>query len=432
MKRAFSLLLSALLVALMIVPSLAAGDAKTTFELSDIIENYEPHTEEELAKFKSELPDGMFAMLMSPVENFNIFLVSNGDRLPKREDRRLGRTDLFVRDDVVMGIKKDNGFVELPYAEEKQPHPINTYEYAADGSAKLISTKYTRVVDGALYGSEEGLFCAVHIFDSARAFLNTLSSKEKEEFILNFYLSVLETDEAIGLVAYNVYYAHEDSVTPDVKNDDGAIALENIIDGYKEHTAAELSAFKTELKENDMYWELMYPSSRNVIYLISNREELRTVKRGDFDLFGEDETIMGIKKNNGFVNLLNSEKYEKLPFLTAYGEEAGQYCRLDFSETAVKYLASLPASERESFMLNLYLSVMETEEAVGITFDKRYGADMGDVNGDGKINAVDANALIGFLTDKSSAIIPESCDFDNNGSINFRDNFYLKTLIIAG
>ena len=209
--------------------------------------------------------------------------------------------------------------------------------------------------------------------------------------------------------------------------------LSEIIENYKPHTDEELAAFKAELSEKEMLWELIYPDVLANVYAVSNHETLRTVPRGSFDVFGDETVIMGIIKDNGFVTIPYSEESDIYFGTGLYGDAEGQYCRLLFSDDALEFLNSMPYDKRETFMLNFYLSVMDTEEAIGLICDRRYfGGTAGDVNGDNKINAADSRALVGFLAGKSSGIVPGNCDMDQNGSINFKDNFYIKKAIIGG
>lgn len=208
--------------------------------------------------------------------------------------------------------------------------------------------------------------------------------------------------------------------------------LSEVIEGYKPHTADEIAEFKKYLCENEMLTDLLFPQVCANVYAVSNHETLRTVKRGEFDVFGDEQVIIGIKKDNGFVTISSSE------FLTAallgglYGSDKGQHCRLSFSDDAILFLNSLSYAEREAFMLEFYLSVADTEEAIGLNCDKLLRTGLsGDVNGDGKINAKDNLALGEFLAGKSSGIIPQYCDMDKNGTINFRDKFYIKLIIIG-
>lgn len=208
--------------------------------------------------------------------------------------------------------------------------------------------------------------------------------------------------------------------------------LSEILEGYKPHTADEIAEFKKYLIENEMLQDLLYPEVSSYVYAVSNHETLRTVERGDLDVFGDEKVIMGIKKDNGFVTI----PYSEFPFAALlgglYGSKNGQYCRLTFSDNAVLFLNSLSYDEREAFMLDFYLSVTDTEEAIGLTYDMILRSGLsGDANGDGKINARDILALGELLVGKSSGVILQNCDMDNNGSINFRDKFYIKLLVIG-
>ena len=216
--------------------------------------------------------------------------------------------------------------------------------------------------------------------------------------------------------------------------------LSDIIENHTAHSAEEIAEFKAELNEKGMLNCLLYPEVSSKVYVISNHETRRIANRRNLDVFNDEEVIMGIKKGNEFVTIPYSEYYEVTPenaenvlsyIWPLYGSREGQYCYLYFNDNAITFLNTLSYEEREAFMLEFYLSVMDTEEAIGLTYDKIYRGIMGDINGDGKINAVDSNALVSFVMGNQSAIVPQNCDLDNSGNINLKDNFLLKKLILG-
>ena len=216
--------------------------------------------------------------------------------------------------------------------------------------------------------------------------------------------------------------------------------LSDVIDNYEPHGEAELAAFRAELAEKEMLTDLLYPELLANVHVITNRDRIpKTHVRGIriTSLFIDEDVIMGVKAENGFVELPYAEERPIIEnterrALNLYGSDEGQFCYFHFSNDAIAFLNSLSYAARENFMLNFYLSVMDTEEAIGLTYDKNYGGGIiGDVNGDGKINAKDHNDLVSFLIGKTSGIIPDNCDVDENGSINFKDNFFVKKIIIG-
>ena len=69
----------------------------------------------------------------------------------------------------------------------------------------------------------------------------------------------------------------------------------------------------------------------------------------------------------------------------------------DFTYEGIKYLNSLSYEAREKFLLEFYISVMDTEEAVGTVYLNLYFTELkGDVNGGGKVNTKDLNTLLIF------------------------------------
>ena len=217
----------------------------------------------------------------------------------------------------------------------------------------------------------------------------------------------------------------------------------DIIENFEAHTQDELAAFKAELSEKGMLEYLLYPEVLSHVYFVSANETPRNVKRGASDVFGNEDVIMGIKKDNGFVTVAHpAEAFGELHGFDGnvsifgtetFGDSNGVYYRIAFSYDALLFLNTLSYSARESFMLNFYMSVMDSEEAIGLSYDRLYRSTVsGDVNGDGKVNAADSYSFISCFMSKASDAIPTLCDIDQNGEINLRDNFYIKLLIIGG
>lgn len=216
----------------------------------------------------------------------------------------------------------------------------------------------------------------------------------------------------------------------------------DIIESFEAHSPKELAAFKAELSEKGMLEYLLYPEVLSHVYIVSANETPRRIKRGAYDVFGDEDVIMGIKKDNGFVTVAHPETFDgnlvgfdgnvSIFATETFGDPNGVYYRLAFSNKAVFFLNSLSYNARESYMLNLYLSVMDTEEAIGLSYDRLYRSTVsGDVNGDGKVNAADSYSFISCFMSGASDAIPSLCDIDGNGEINLRDNFYIKLLIIG-
>lgn len=196
--------------------------------------------------------------------------------------------------------------------------------------------------------------------------------------------------------------------------------LYDIIENYEPHSWEEVSKYRGILTNNGTLFDAVYPDVSSRIIIVSGSETWH-YSRKTRDIYGDETAIMRIKKDNGFVDLGISEMTDE-----------GQIFRPRFSDDALEYLDSLSYTARVNFMLNFYLSVIETEEAVGIKYEKLLRGVSGDVNGDGKINVRDSYALINFVMENGSAVIPQNCDLDGNGIINSRDNFCLKKIIISG
>lgn len=404
------------------ITSYAADNERYCFILSDIVENYKPYSENELASFKAELSEKeMLEELLYPNELARVFVISNRNRIQKgKSGRRSPYHDLFGDDDVIMGIKAENGFVNLPYAESRM---IEDGSYFAEGN---------------VFGSAEGQFCYLHFSDEALKYLSLMSYQERECFLLSFFLSVMNTEEAIGLNAAKLLKSesvaeegHAFGLIDERVFESPTFNLCDIIENNKQHSENEIAAFKAELSEKEMLWNIIYPEVCANVYAVSNHETLRTVKRGTDNVFGDENVIMGIKKDNPFVTIAFSGKNKVITGSALYGSGDGQFCRMLFSDSALDFLNSLSYSERENFMLDFWLSVMDTDEAIGLTYDKIYRGKNGDVNGDGNVNALDSYALAGFVIGNGSEIVPQNCDIDGNGTINTKDNFYVKKLLLG-
>jgi len=227
--------------------------------------------------------------------------------------------------------------------------------------------------------------------------------------MLSFYLSVMETEEAVGIACNPLYWNSEEK---------DLFELNSIIENYKEHTEEELDQFK-KLYFGENSYDYLYPEVNSNIFVVSTSETFRGGKKFP-DIYEGVTSVIGITKDNGFV------------FPGAAGSGYSNTYKLEFSKEAMEYLNSLSLEEREDYLLNLYMSIMETEGTLEIYVDVLYFTTMaGDINGDNKINAADNIAIINFLTGKNSGVLTYNCDLDNNGKINAKDNFYLKQLIVG-
>ena len=57
---------------------------------------------------------------------------------------------------------------------------------------------------------------------------------------------------------------------------------------------------------------------------------------------------------------------------------------------------------------------------------------LGDLNNDGKINAIDASLLsVVIVGGQTSRLARKNADFNGDGKINARDNLYIKNIIIG-
>ena len=209
MKRIVSFALTVIIVLAMVIPSFAAGehgfglitDAEKELELSDIIENYRPHTKRQIDDFRNKLDQKyhlnlqyFYVGLFFPDVKSRVFLISK-TVLDERETGKRIRTNdmgLFANGDSVMRIKADNGFVFLPYAKDIQ------------------TEEGTRTFDASAYDAVGSQYCYLQFSDEAIEFLDSLSWYEREYFMLEFYLCIFESGN-VADIAWDYLYTHEDS-----------------------------------------------------------------------------------------------------------------------------------------------------------------------------------------------------------------------------
>lgn len=234
-----------------------------------------------------------------------------------------------------------------------------------------------------------------------------------------------------------------------------SFSLEDIIENYKPHTEEEINAFKEELMKKGLLGDFIVPDLYTCIFVISKNPKTYYIDKREQNIYGDKTQIMGVTKNNGFAILeLSDVNWDKLhiryrqdstlDFPYGYVEndyytaESVQYLYLYLDlysndRLSQEFLDSLSYEDRINFLLDMYLNILDTDEAVGITSEMLLrGGKSGDANGDGKVNAIDVHTLKSYLAGWDTVIKTVNCDIDKNGKLNSKDNLYLKKIIVGG